>query len=116
MISILVDEGYAFDYLSILFVKSTSLNSSKSAKAFEECKSHIKSQIADDKFLDIIRSIEYQNLITANIETFNAVERARKGFSITAKEVDDCNMKRFQAKVDLQKKFFNESCQIEEKS
>ena len=43
----------------------------------------------------------------ANNKTFDAVEKARYGGDITAKEVDDCNMERYHAKVALQKEFFN---------
>ena len=40
------------------------------------------------------------------METFDAVEKARYG-SISAKEVDELNMKRYYSKVALQKKFFS---------
>jgi len=55
---------------------------------------------------EIIHSKEYQHMIQANQITFDAVEKARYG-SITAKEVDDANMLRYNKKCELQKKFFN---------
>jgi hypothetical protein len=45
-------------------------------------------------------------MIEANQITFDAVEKARYG-EITAKEVDQANMLRYQKKCELQKKFFN---------
>ena len=42
--------------------------------------------------------------VVAELETFDAVERARYG-EISAKEVDDCNMLRYNAKINLQKAF-----------
>lgn len=116
MILIPVDEGYAFDYLSILEVKTKAMGSKKSALAFEECSSVLKNQIGEDKFFEVIASTEYSNIVKANTETFNAVESVRRGNGVTAKEVDDCNMNRYHAKTALQKKFFSNSNQIEEKS
>jgi hypothetical protein len=104
MINLLVDEAYAFDYLSILHVKKN-INP-ESQLNWENCFSYIREQIGDRKMSEIIHSKEYQNMIEANQITFDAVEKARYG-SITAKEVDDANMLRYNRKCELQKKYFN---------
>lgn len=101
MINLEVDEAYAFDYLSILFIKK---NKSKECyETWSSCYNHISNQVLN--FLDIINSIEYNNLLEANLITFNAVEKARYG-NISAKEVDEANMLRYQRKIELQNKFF----------
>tara|TARA_B110000444_G_scaffold195694_1_gene186238 strand:- start:457 stop:801 length:345 start_codon:yes stop_codon:yes gene_type:complete len=106
MIKISVDEGYAFDYLSILEIKSRKIKQNKTLSSFKECKKLINSQLSGELFSKIYNSNEYSACLKANQETFNAVERARYG-KISSKEVDDLNMKRYAAKSNLQKKFFN---------
>lgn len=113
MISLIVDECYAFDYLCILEIKKN-INKDSNFDSWIECYDNIKSQIPD-KFEEIINSIEYEALYKANLLTFNAVERARTGKEITAKEVDDCNMERYYAKINLQKTFFSDSIVREKK-
>lgn len=115
MIAILVDEGYAYDYLSILTVKFLKFNSEKTLNSKKECSSFLYKQIGEEKHLDILFSQEFKNLINANSETFDAVERARYG-EISAKQVDDLNMKRYNCKVALQNKFFPSSSVNELKS
>ena len=58
-----------------------------------------------EKHLEILSSYEFKNLFNANYEIFDAVEKCRYG-QISAKEVDDLNMKRYHCKVALQNKFF----------
>ncbi len=105
MITILVDEGYAYDYLAILAVKHKIFNNEKTLTARTLCNEHILNQIPEDQHIKIVRSQEFKNLIDANFKTFEAVEEARYG-KISAKEVDDLNMKRHYCKVALQNKFF----------
>jgi len=104
MIDLLVDEAYAFDYLSILHIKKN-INL-QSEQNWKDCFLYIENQIGENKMSDIIHSKEYQEMIQANQITFNAVEKARYG-SITAKEVDEANMLRYNKKLNLQNKFFN---------
>jgi hypothetical protein len=104
MITLLVDEAYAFDYLSILHVKK-SINQQVES-SWKECFDYIKNQIGENMMQKIINSKEYHGMIEANQITFDAVEKARYG-EITAKEVDDTNMLRYQRKLELQAKFFN---------
>jgi hypothetical protein len=105
MITILVDEGYAYDYLSILRVKNKKINTEKTLAAQNSCNEHILDQVGEQKHLEILYSEEFENLFNVNSETFDAVEKARYG-EISAKEVDDLNMKRYHCKVALQNKFF----------
>lgn len=105
MIKILVDEGYAYDYLAILSVKHKKLNNEKTLATRNLCNEHILSQIPDNQHVNILNSEEFKNLFDVNFETFDAVEKARYG-EISAKEVDDLNMKRYYCKVALQNKFF----------
>lgn len=112
MINILVDECYAFDYLSILEVKK--IHNPKHEIYFLDCLNYIKNQIPNI-FEAIIDSKEYKELLESNKLTFEAVDRARYG-SISAKEVDECNMLRYQKKINLQKAFFPESLIVEKKT
>lgn len=108
MIAIWVDEGYAYDYLAILYVKFLKFNNEKTLKAKKECSAFLYKQLGEDKHLDILTSDEFQKLISVNSDTFDAVEKARYG-EISAKEVDNLNMKRYYCKLALQNKFFPSS-------
>lgn len=112
MISLLVDECYALDYLSILEIKKD--RDSSSYNSWEECKSHLYLQIPNLLY-KILESEEYKNLYEANLKTFDAVDKARSGEEITAKQVDNCNMLRYNCKVALQSKFFTDSMMREVK-
>jgi hypothetical protein len=105
MIKILVDEGYAYDYLAILTVKAKKINTNKTLDAKNQCNEFLMNQVGEDKHLDILKSKAFTDLFNVNSETFDAVEKARYG-EISAKEVDDLNMKRYHCKVTLQNKFF----------
>jgi hypothetical protein len=105
MIKILVDEGYAYDYLAILAVKAKKINTNKTLNARNECNEFLMNQVGEDKHLDILKSKAFTDLFDVNSETFDAVEKARYG-EISAKEVDDLNMKRYYRKVALQNEFF----------
>jgi hypothetical protein len=105
MLNIQVDEGYAFDYLSILEVKNKKLKTEVSFLNYQNCLFFLKNQLSENLFNSIISSEEYNNLIDANTKTFDAVDKARYG-QISAKEVDDLNMLRYTYKVKLQNKFF----------
>jgi hypothetical protein len=102
MISILLDEGYAFDYLSILEIKS---NKNGDKMAYNHCKENIISQIGLYEFLEIESSPEYKELLEANFHTFNLVDAVKSDTCLGA-EVDRSNYQRFLKKQALQKKFF----------
>jgi hypothetical protein len=108
MISIIVDEGYAYDYLAILAVKG---NKPYHDTTYE----HIESQIGRELHKKITESREFHDLYDANVQTFNAVELARY-WEISAKEVDSCNMTRYNCKVALQNKFFPDKKVVETKT
>jgi hypothetical protein len=103
MINICTDEAYAFDFLSILQIKSD--RSDQAKETWQNCYNYIKAQLPKDLFIQIINSQEYENMVSVNKKTFDAVELARYG-NISAKEVDSANMERHYAKIALQKKFF----------
>jgi hypothetical protein len=104
MINICVDEGYAFDFLSILEIKKN--RSDQAMQSWHNCFNYLKAQLPNDLFILIINSQEYIKMVAINQKTFDAVEKARYG-EITAKEVDSANMERYYAKVNLQNKFFS---------
>ena len=108
MISIIVDEGYAYDYLAILAVK-------RNKHYYDIISEHIESQIGIELHEKITESIEFYNLFDANVKTFHAVEMARYG-KISAKEVDNYNMERYNCKVILQNKFFPSNKILETKT
>jgi len=113
MIKLLVDEGYAFDYLAILEVKKN--NNPEQSEVWMSCSSYLSSQFPQSIWHVLISSEEYRKMVEVNQKTFNAVEKARYG-EITAKEVDECNMQRFEAKQAFRNKFFPKSNQSEFKT
>jgi len=103
MINLLVDEAYAFDYLSILEVKKE--KSKISNDTWNTCCMHLKNQFDSQKWLLITNSEEYKDMIKANQLTFIAVDKAKNN-EVTAQYVDYCNYQRHVAKQNFQKKFF----------
>ena len=105
MIKILVDESYAFDYLSILHIKSDLDKDNLVKKAnYINCYDFLKSQL-EELFTVIINSVEYTECYNANLQTFDAVDRAKTD-SVPASYVDKSNYRRHIAKQNLQKSFF----------
>lgn len=107
MIKLPLDEGYSFDFLSILEVKSRKITGEKTREHFNQCESEIKSQIGNGFYQEIISSKEYSDLIDANWRLFEVIEMLRAGGPVTAKEIDDLNSERFIYKKNLQMKFFH---------
>jgi uncharacterized protein with PIN domain len=103
MITLLVDEAYAFDYLSVLEVKKQ--KSSISNDAWAKCYVYLQNQFDNEKWLHMMHSKEYENMIKANLLTFDAVDKAKNN-EVTAQHVDYCNYQRHSAKQNFQKKFF----------
>jgi hypothetical protein len=104
MIKISVDEAYAFDYYSIIFLKKE--NGVNVDKSINIIKNDIIQQIGLELFNEIINSNEYNNLYMANKKTFDAVDKAKTD-SVLASYVDECNYFRMMNKKDLQNKFFS---------
>lgn len=102
MINLNVDEAYAFDYLSILEIKK---EKSSDDKQWLDCWLFLQNQFESEKWLSIINSEEYKNMIKANLLTFDAVDKAKNN-EVTAQHVDYCNYQRHAAKQNFQKKFF----------
>ena len=102
------------DYLAILDVKCSKKLKNSEENFFLSFK-HISSQIGEKLHNKIFNSLEYSALLEANKQTFDAVEKARYG-TITAKEVDDLNMKRYYCKIALQNKFFPTTKVLESKT
>ena len=104
MITLIVDEAYAFDYLSILDVKKQ--KSSSGTDAWLKCYIHLQKQFDIVTWSSMINSEEYKNMIKANELTFDAVDKAKTN-EVTAQHVDYCNYQRHTAKQNFQNKFFN---------
>lgn len=106
MITILVDEAYAFDYLAILNVKNIRYPNEKNRRNLQDCIDHLTNQINDSDINSMIDSIEYRNLVDINIKTFDLIDNLRNGEEISAKTIDDANMERYYKKKAFQEKFF----------
>lgn len=109
-----VDEGYAFDYLSIQEIKKDL--SPQAMENYERVFKLIKGQIYYDKFIEILNSFEYKELLRVNKILYDYVDYIRSGKKVDGKEVDDCNEMRYQAKQALQKKFFGTDLTTEVKT
>lgn len=105
MVSILVDEAYAFDYLAILLIKYDFSKNESILTKTEECTEHIQSQIGKKKMDEILSSEEFKKVIDANKKTFDWVDKAKTD-SCKASDVDRSNYIRCQARNALQEKFF----------
>jgi deoxyribodipyrimidine photolyase-like uncharacterized protein len=112
MVTISVDEGYAFDILSIFQVKihncTDKVKLEASKRGFSILYEELKDQLGQDKLSEIIYSKEYDDLYTENQTTFVLVDaiRASNENSI-GKDIDLNNLRRFECKRKLQSKFFN---------
>ena len=105
MLTILVDEAYAFDYLAILLIKYDFSKNKLILTKAEECMAHIKSQIGKKKMEEILSSDEFKKLLDANKKTFEWVDKAKTD-SCKASDVDKSNYERCKARNALQEKFF----------
>ena len=105
MITLIVDESYAFDFLSILEVKYEYKKLPQLAGSILQCKAHLKEQLKD-LFDVIMQSNEYKNLYEANKNTFKVVDLAKTD-DVKASDVDYSNLLRCQARNQLQEKFFS---------
>ena len=105
MISILVDEAYAFDILSILSIKQN--NSTIDFNNYCRLCDLITLQIGSDKFNTIFDSEEYFYLIDANQLIYDLIEEIRAGKQISAEIIDDLNILRYGYKRRIQEKYFN---------
>ena len=103
MINLKVDEAYAFDFLSILEIKSRKNPLLKSS--YLEFRYYIANQLSKKLFKDIIISNEYLELLETNQKTFEAVDKAKIDL-VKASFVYQSNHERYLKKQQLQNKFF----------
>lgn len=109
MIKISLDEAYVFDILSIFEIKISKFTGEKLIKTLDSMivlKEEIVNQIGQDLFDRIISSDVYKNLLDANENVFNLVDKAANSDGL-AKMVDKANHERYIYKQDLQSTFFN---------
>ena len=78
----------------------------KISLSFWNLRDEISKEIGQENFQKIILSQEYDNLLQANLLTFNLVDEVKNDNGL-AKQVDEANYQRYLCKTDLQKKFFN---------
>jgi hypothetical protein len=120
-INILVDVGEAYDRLSILEIKKEKLGIEKQFDLINQInilQEQISHSIGRDLACDIFESEEYKELKNMNRVIFLSIDDLRKEndkgeykdpqeLGIIGVEIDVLNTKRFKAKNNLQKKFFN---------
>lgn len=114
MLRLEVDEGYAFDYLSIQEIKKDL--SVQASTNYTRVLDTIRGQIYYDNFVAIMESEEYKELLRVNKILYDYVDKIRAGEFVDGKEVDDCNEMRYKAKQAIQKKFFGTELTSEVKS
>lgn len=106
MIQISVDEGVAFDMLSILEVKAN--RGGVTHKAITQLNKEIASAIGEDLFTRIMASDEYSSLYNTNATLFDLIDDIKvRGEQLgDAIRVDELNRRRYQGKRALQSSFF----------
>ena len=106
-----LSEGNAFDSLSILDVK---LSKSPRDKYEEIRQQHefycelIEGQIGNEKFWEVVKSIEYVKLLDINKKIFEITENARH-YKINFSAPIALNKERFRLKSKIQEKYFSGS-------
>ncbi len=106
-----VDEAFALDYLSILFVKRD--NGLPVQAEINRVETFLCCQIP--RYDEILMSVAFKRLTVANQKTFDAIEAAHKN-AITARKVQQINYSRFEAKRALQAQFWPQSAMSERKT
>lgn len=100
------------DRFSILEVKYHNVvNKSELGLEIKYLENLIIKGVGGNKFQDIIQSPEYNNLYTANLETYNAINVAKcdkEGKLLSAYQLDSINNKRTSAKRELSMRFLGE--------
>lgn len=99
-----VDVAFAFDFLSILWIKFE-INKLPFTE-IQEFTQFLATQMGEDLFYTILRSEEYLELKAANKETFDLVDAAKED-KVKASDIDRANYKRFTAKQKIQQKYFH---------
>lgn len=105
MISLLVDEAYAFDFLSIVDVKRKKSN--RDQNTFKDLCIQIETQIDKDLFKKIMESKVYAQMVEVNQNIYNMIDLMRDDIvELDAKVIDDANTERYRLKKRLQDEFF----------
>ena len=109
MIKISLDESYVFDMLSVLDIKLDLLFDEK-LETVKSTHSKLSNEIIDqiglEKYLDIIKSDEYAEMIKVNKNVFDLIDQSKFDTGL-AKTTDDANYERYVKKIVLQKRFFS---------
>lgn len=118
MIKIGVDEGYAYDMLSIQQVKHEKSASAKTEETMVQLGDDIIATAGGSSHFDILLSKEYQDLIDTNRKLFELIDELNKhsaDCSCYGCQVNRLNYVRFLCKRALQAKFFPENAPTEQK-
>lgn len=109
MLKISLDEAYVFDMLSVFDVKIKKLTGEKLLVTLDKHSNMVEEvieQITSEKYNEIISSSEYKKMILANERVFELIDESKTDTGL-AKITDDANFDRHIAKMNLQKKFFD---------
>lgn len=109
MLKISLDEAYVFDMLSVFDVKLEKLDGEKLLKTKHKHQimiNEVIEQIGHLKFISIINSQEYLDMIEANKKVFELIDLSKDDDGL-AKITDDANYDRHVKKMSLQNKFFD---------
>ncbi len=85
MISVSVDEAYAYDMLSILQVKNLRVLTEDGVRSFERLTNELSFQVGSSLHETILGSPQYETLLTINAALFDALEMIKR----TDKHYDD---------------------------
>lgn len=109
VLKVSLDEAYVFDMLSVFDVKLKNLDGEKLAKTIEkysDMRKEVIDQMGEDKYNQIVSSLEYQKMVFANQKVFELIDESKHDTGL-AKVTDDANYERHVAKMALQKRFFD---------
>lgn len=119
MVTIRVDEAYAFDILSIYEVKIRKYSGEKqklAQTAYDLLLSDLDDELGSIAH-EIVRSEEYAKLLEANVKTFELVDIVRSETQDSiGKQIDNANIERFVCKKNLQSRFFPTAALLETKT
>lgn len=118
MIRVSVDEGYAYDMLSIMQVKiakhGRDIGNLDNAHRLER---ELVEQVGATRHTDVMASDEYTGLYHTNLQLFNHIDamKARPSHPDDGMAVDRLNHQRFLSKRAVQTRFFPDSAVSERK-
>lgn len=109
MLKISLDEAYVFDMLAVFDVKIKKLTGEKlllTLEKYADMAKEVIDQIGADKYNEITLSQEFRKMIDANLKVFDLIDESKNDTGL-AKITDDANYERHLAKMEFQKKFFD---------